>query len=61
MIFDKETRTTAKNSTPKEKRVFGNREYILEEAIRGDFGLIKAKYADEDGNLYYYRSANNFN
>lgn len=61
MVFDKDTRKAAKNSTPKEKRVFGNREYLLEEAIRGDFGLIKAKYADEDGNLYYYRTSNNFN
>ncbi len=33
----------------------------MEEAIRGDFSLIKAKYADTEGNLYYYRMANNFN
>ena len=34
---------------------------MLEEAIRGDFAFIKAKIADEDGNLFYYRTANNFN
>ena len=33
----------------------------MEEAIRGDFALLKAKYADEDGNLVFYKSANNFN
>lgn len=61
MIFDKESRKASKNSEPKEKRKFGKRDYLLEEAIRGDFGFIKAKYADEDGNLYYYRASNNFN
>jgi acyl CoA:acetate/3-ketoacid CoA transferase alpha subunit len=44
-----------------QKRTFNGRDYILEEAITGDFGLIKAKVADEDGNLIYYGTANNFN
>lgn len=33
----------------------------MEEAIRGDFGLIKAWKADRFGNLIFRRSARNFN
>ena len=32
---------------PKETREFHGRRYILEEAIRGDFALVKAKRADK--------------
>lgn len=31
-------------SKPKEVRQFGNRHYVMEEAITGDFGLIKVPY-----------------
>lgn len=48
-------------SEPKESRMFGNREYILEPAIRGDFSLIKAWKADLKGNLIFRKSARNFN
>ena len=33
----------------------------MEEALKGDFSLIKAKVADTAGNLIYYRTSNNFN
>ena len=33
----------------------------MEEAILGDFALIKAYKADEAGNLIFRQSANNFN
>ncbi|WP_321447473.1 3-oxoacid CoA-transferase subunit A [uncultured Cohaesibacter sp.] len=35
--------------------------YLLEEPIRGDFALIKAKQADYKGNLDYALTAHNFN
>ena len=42
-------------------RVFTGQHYILEEAIRGDFALIKAWKADKAGNLIFRKSAQNFN
>lgn len=36
---------------PKEKKVFDGKEYILENAIKGDFAIIRAKRADTYGNL----------
>src|SRR5438045_2516976 len=35
----------------KERRTVDGREYILESALRPDFGLIRAETADLDGNL----------
>jgi len=43
------------------QRVFNGREYIMEEAIRGDFSLIKAWKADTKGNLIMRKASNNFN
>lgn len=48
-------------SAPRELRVFGGREYIMEEAITGDFALVKAAVADTRGNLMFRGTANNFN
>jgi 3-oxoacid CoA-transferase subunit A len=48
-------------SPPKETRVFGDREYVLEEAIIADFGLVRAWKGDRHGNLVYRDSARNFN
>lgn len=45
----------------KETRNFGGRPYLLEEAIIGDFALVKAWKGDEIGNLVYRRTARNFN
>lgn len=45
----------------KETRVFGDREYVLERGITGDFALIKAWKADPFGNLIYRKTARNFN
>jgi len=44
----------------KETRMFGDREYLLELAIRADFALIKAEKADRWGNLVYNKAARNF-
>jgi len=45
----------------KETRVFGNREYLLEQAVTADFALIKAWKGDRMGNLVYRKTARNFN
>jgi 3-oxoacid CoA-transferase subunit A len=49
------------SSPPKETRDFGDREYVLEEAITADFGLVRAWKGDRHGNLIYRYSARNFN
>ncbi len=41
--------------------MFDGKHYILEEAITGDYALIKAWKADRAGNLIFRRSARNFN
>ncbi|CAJ0932302.1 unnamed protein product, partial [Mesorhabditis belari] len=48
-------------SPAKETRVFNGTSYVLEEAIWGDFALIKAWRADKLGNLQFRHSAGNFN
>jgi 3-oxoacid CoA-transferase subunit A len=45
----------------KEHKQFGNRTYILEHGIVGDFALIKAWKADPYGNLVFRKTARNFN
>jgi 3-oxoacid CoA-transferase subunit A len=48
-------------SPPKETRTFGDSEYVLEEGIVCDFGLVRAALGDRHGNLIYDASARNFN
>lgn len=45
----------------KETKVFNGKTYLLEEAIKGDFALIKAWKADTYGNLVFRKTAANFN
>lgn len=45
----------------KEERQFNGRHYILEEAITGDFAIVKAWKADRYGNLVFRHTARNFN
>jgi 3-oxoacid CoA-transferase subunit A len=45
----------------KEERKFNGRDYILEEAIVGDFAIVKAWKADRYGNLVFRKTARNFN
>lgn len=42
-------------------KTYDGREYILEEAIVGDFAIVKAWKADCQGNLVYRKTARNFN
>jgi 3-oxoacid CoA-transferase subunit A len=52
-------------SPAKQTQVFetvaGPREFVLEEAIVADFGLVRAWRGDRHGNLVFRRSARNFN
>ena len=48
-------------SPAKESRVYYGREYILEEGIACDFGLVHALRGDRYGNLVFNKSARNFN
>jgi 3-oxoacid CoA-transferase subunit A len=48
-------------SPAKETRSFDDREYVLEEAITADFGLVHALVGDRHGNLVFHETARNFN
>ncbi len=52
-------------SPPKETRLLGSlgteREFVLEQAIRADFGLVRAAKGDRHGNLVFEQSTRNFN
>jgi 3-oxoacid CoA-transferase subunit A len=53
------------SSPPKQTQEFetaeGPKEFVLEEAIVADFGLVRASVGDRHGNLVYRDSARNFN
>lgn len=48
-------------SGTRQEQLFDGIPYIMEEAICGDYALIKAHKADEAGNLVFNKSARNFN
>jgi 3-oxoacid CoA-transferase subunit A len=48
-------------SPRKEVRLFGEREYVLEEGITCDYALVRATVGDSHGNLYYNKATQNFN
>lgn len=45
----------------KEVREFDGRKYVLERALRADFGLVKAWKGDAMGNLVFRKTSRNFN
>jgi len=45
----------------KEKRTFGEKEYLLETALFADFAFIPAHKADTMGNIVFRRTGHNFN
>lgn len=45
---------------PKEGRNFNGKDYIMEEAITGDFSLVKGWKADKLGNVIFKKTARNF-
>jgi 3-oxoadipate CoA-transferase alpha subunit len=44
----------------KERRTFGERDYVLERGLVADFALIKARTTDRYGNLVFNKTARNF-
>ncbi|PYC88216.1 succinyl-CoA--3-ketoacid-CoA transferase [Streptomyces tateyamensis] len=48
-------------SPAKEVRSFAGRDYVMEEAITAEFGLVRAWKGDRHGNLVFRASARNFN
>ncbi|MDQ6648925.1 MAG: CoA transferase subunit A [Actinomycetota bacterium] len=48
-------------SPAKETRRYGELDYVLEEAITCDFGLVRAAQGDRHGNLVFHETAQNFN
>jgi 3-oxoacid CoA-transferase subunit A len=48
-------------SPKKETRIFGGREYVLEEGIVCDFALVRASIGDRHGNLVFHKATRNFN
>ena len=48
-------------SPPRETRLLGGVEVVLEHAIVADFALVRAAVADTDGNLVFHSTAQNFN
>ncbi|CAG9785019.1 unnamed protein product [Diatraea saccharalis] len=48
-------------SAPRHNQQFNGKNYVMEEAITGDYALIKAWKADKHGNLIFRKTARNFN
>jgi acyl CoA:acetate/3-ketoacid CoA transferase alpha subunit len=48
-------------SIPKQTKIFKNKRFVEEETIFADMALIKAQKADRAGNLYFAKTARNFN
>lgn len=53
--------SVALSSPRKETKTFGDKSYVLEEAIIADFAFVHAHTADEDGNLIFRKTSRNFN
>lgn len=55
--------TKASDPKPVQSFAFGGRvrDYVLEESITCDFGLVRAWKGDRHGNLVFHKSARNFN
>lgn len=53
--------SVAQYSTPRDVKVFDGKSFIMEEAIKGDYALIKAWKADRLGNVAFRFAAQNFN
>lgn len=48
-------------SPKKETRLFGGREYVLEEGIVCDYAMVRASVGDRFGNLVFHKATRNFN
>src|SRR5699024_12390977 len=45
----------------KETNTFGDKEYLLDDALTADVSIVRAWKADKMGNLVYRKTAQNFN
>lgn len=59
--YAEDGKTVIVESEPRESRNFDGKNYVMEKAIKGDIGLVKAWQADEFGNLRFRQTAQNFN
>mmetsp|Transcript_38548 Transcript_38548/g.101705 ORF Transcript_38548/g.101705 Transcript_38548/m.101705 type:complete len:463 (-) Transcript_38548:292-1680(-) len=50
-----------RGSPPRPSKVFGGKEYIMEEALDGDYALVRAWKGDTEGNLVYRMTSRNHN
>ena len=57
----KDGKSVVEVSRPREPREFDGRTYLMEEAIKVDYAMIKAYQADKYGNLRFRKTARNFN
>jgi len=53
--------TIAVMAPAKETREFNGKQYVLEEAIYGDYAFVKVAKADRLGNCQFRKAQNNFN
>ena len=53
--------TIAKMAPAKETREFNGKQYVMEEAIFGDYAFVKVARADRLGNCTFRKAQNNFN
>ena len=60
-LLDPKTKKPIAFTTGKETREFEGKFYVMETAIKGNFGLIRAHMADKKGNLRFRKTARNFN
>ena len=49
------------NRVPKETRVIEGQKYVLEYALKPDYAFVHAHTGDREGNLWYAKTAKNFN
>lgn len=59
--YSSDGKQVIKESKPREVRTFNGRQYLLEEAIAGDYAFVKAYKADKLGNCWFRGSSRNFN
>lgn len=55
--YEADGKGVAISSEPREVKMFNGRKFLLEESITGDFSLVRAWRADEDGNVQFRKTA----
>lgn len=55
------SKAVVKASPPRHSEVFGGKEYVREEALHGDYALVRAWKGDAEGNLVFRKTSRNHN